>query len=512
MIAVPTETAHTLPKDVLSLLQRVAPLLSEVTEPHLVGGLLRDTLLGRATRDLDIIFQEDALPVARRVADALGGALVVLDESRRIARVVLGNGEGEGLIKKEGDRTWHLDFASLQGDLHQDLARRDFTIDAMAVPLPRLLAGDWQEVLLDPFNGRQDLERHLIRAVSPTIFQDDGVRLLRAVRLAGLLGFALEEQTRDLIRRDAAALDTVSAERTRDELLGILAIPNAMASVYLMDDLGLLCRMLPELEEGRNVQQPKEHYWDVFHHNLQTVGAVEGLMDRTWEPSWVLEEVPWSRSLEEHFSEIASDGHTRGTLCKLAGLLHDIAKPATKTVEESGRIRFFGHHTQGAAMAGAALQRLRLSRRGAQMIELMVELHLRPGQMRHGSDLPTAHAVYRFFRRAGDVAIDTLYLNLADYLAARGQYLEREEWADYAGAVRHIMETGQHQEETTVLPKLLDGRDLMRALSLEPGPQVGKLLETVREAWAAGEIVTKEEALALARDRFMDMQGDDSHA
>ncbi|MCH7761533.1 CCA tRNA nucleotidyltransferase, partial [candidate division TA06 bacterium] len=276
----PTETAHILPKDVLSLLQRVAPLLSEVTEPHLVGGLLRDTLLGRATRDLDIIFQEDALPVARRVADALGGALVVLDESRRIARVVL----------EDGDRTWHLDLASLQGDLHQDLARRDFTIDAMAVPLPRLLAGDWQDVLLDPFNGRQDLERHLIRAVSPTIFQEDGARLLRAVRLAALLRFALEEQTRDLIRRDAAALDTVSAERTRDELLGILAIPNAMESVYLMDDLGLLCRMLPELEEGREVLQPKEHYWDVFRHNIETVGAMEGLVDRTWDPPWVLDE------------------------------------------------------------------------------------------------------------------------------------------------------------------------------------------------------------------------------
>ena len=502
MIVVRAETAHEASKDIVSLLQRVAPLLSDVSEPHLVGGLLRDTLLGRATRDLDIVFPEDALPVAGRVADALGGALVVLDRPRRIARVVLEDEFG----------VWHLDLASLQGDLHQDLARRDFTIDAIAVPLPRFLAGDWQDVLLDPFNGRQDLEGGLIRAVSPTIFQEDGVRLLRAVRLVAFLGLRLEEQTRGLIRRDAAALDTVSGERIRDELLAILAIPNAMENVYLMDDLGLLCRMLPELEQGRNVQQPKEHYWDVFRHNVETVGAVEGLLNLTWEPQWALEEVTWSHSLEEHFDEVASDGHTRGTLCKLAGLLHDVAKPATRTVEDSGRIRFFGHHTQGAAMARLALERLRLSRRGIQMIELMIELHLRPGQMRQGSDLPTSRAVYRFFRRAGDVAIDTLYLNLADYLAARDRYLEREEWSDYAGAVRHILETGLTQEQTTVLPKLVDGHDLMRVLDIEPGPQVGKLLNVVEEARAASEITTREEALALVREQLADMRGGDSHA
>ncbi len=483
---------HRPSQETVALLQTVVQVLPPPEEAYLVGGFLRDALLGRATHDIDIAIADDALPAARRLADALGGAPVLLDEPRRIARVVL----------DEGDGIRHLDVASLQGDLHQDLARRDFTIDAMAVPLHLYLTGHWQGGILDPFDGRQDLERGVIRALNPAVFQDDGARLLRAVRLASLLGFKLEESTRSLIQRDAAALDGVSAERLRDELLAILAIPGASASVYLMDDLGLLCRLVPELEQGRDIQQPKEHYWDVFRHNVETVGAVESLLERRWDPPWVLDQVPWDGAQEEHFREVVSDGHTRATLCKLAGLLHDVAKPATKTVEPSGRIRFLGHNTQGAAIARSVLQRLRFSGRGVQMIELMVDLHLRPGQMSQGVELPTPHAVYRFLRRAGDVALDVIYLNLGDYLAARGAYLERTEWSAYAGMVRHILETGRSQQQTVAQPRLLDGHDLMDLLGIEPGPQVGLLLEAVEEARAAGEVNTREEALALAGEHL----------
>ena len=505
MNALHADIIHRPSEEASSLLQRIAPLLSTVEEPYLVGGFLRDTILHRTTRDIDIAFREDALVVAGHLADALGGALVVLDEPRRIARVVLEDEHG----KKE---TWHLDLASFQGDIHQDLARRDFTVDAMAVPLRSYLEGDWQSVLVDPFGGRQDVERRIIRAVGPDVFKEDGVRLLRAVRLTAALGFDLEEETRAGIQRDAAALDSVSAERVRDEFLAILEIPNAVHSVYLMDDLGLLGRLLPELEEGREVLQPKEHYWDVFRHNIETVGTMEGLVDPTWDPPWVLDEVAWDHNLESHFSEVVTDGHTRATLCKLAGLLHDVAKPATKTVESSGRIRFFGHQTQGAAIARSVMERLRLSRRGVEMVETMVELHLRPGQMSQGVELPTPHAVYRYFRRAGDVALDTLYLNMADYIAARGPYLERDEWARYAGMVRHILVAGTEQRQTAATPGLLNGRDVMNVLGIGPGPQVGQLLDIVEEARTTGEITTREAALELIRMRLAESQGGGSHA
>ncbi|MBI4201225.1 MAG: HD domain-containing protein [Chloroflexi bacterium] len=474
---------------VASFLRRLLPLLPSELTPHAVGGFLRDALLGRSTLDLDVTINGDALAVARRLADALDGAFVPLDEPRQITRVVL----------HHSGQAWKVDLASRHGSLLEDLGRRDFTVDAMSVPLDALLAEDWREAILDPFGGRADLDRRLIRAVRPEVFQDDGLRLLRAVRLAAYLSFDIEPGTRDLIRRDVSALAGVSGERVRDELLAILASRQAVRHVYLLDDLGLLAQVVPEMEQGRGVTQPKEHYWDVFHHNVETVGAVEGLLERIWEPSWPLDSVPWTPDLQDYFQQVVGEGHTRATLLKLAGLLHDIAKPATRTIDPTGRIRFRGHHSQGAEMASVILRRLRLGRRSAKMIELQVEHHLRPGQMSHGNDMPTPHAVYRFFRSAGDAAVDTLYLNLADYLAARGPLLEQDEWVAYAGKVRHILEAGLVQAQTPETPKLLDGHELMATLGLASGPVVGRLLEAIHEAHATGEIATRDQALDMAR-------------
>jgi poly(A) polymerase len=453
-----------------------------------VGGFVRDALLGRASHDLDLTVRGDALAVARMMAEALEGAFIPLDEGQRVARVAF----------QRQEQAWHVDLATQQGDLRQDLLRRDFTVDAMAAPLGALLGPGWPLQVVDPCGGREDLVRRLIRQTSPTVFQEDGLRLLRAVRLSVHLGFQIEPATRESIRQNAVCLGNVAWERIRDEFLGILACQKAMGYLYELDDLDLLCRVLPELADGKGVAQPKEHYWDVFRHNLETVGTVEGLLLRTYQPAWALEGVPWDSALASSFGETVGEGHSRATLLKLAGLLHDIAKPAARTVEASGRIRFFGHHTQGALMARAAMERLRLGRRAVRMVEAMVEHHLRPGQMRQGVEMPTPKAVYRYFRDAGEVAIDTLYLNLADYLSARGPLLEQKEWAEYTTVIGHILESSRRQQEPSSA-RLLDGHDLMSALDLSPGPAIGRLLEALGEAQATGEIATREEALALAK-------------
>ena len=421
---------------VKSLIRRVITQIPEEEEPHAVGGFLRDALLGSPTKDLDVTVRGDAMEVARRLAGEMGGSYVVLDQPHQIARVVL---------QIEGE--WRIDLASLQGNREQDLARRDFTIDAMTTPLSSLLEEGWTECLLDPFDGRRDVSNGVIRAIGDGIFQEDAIRLLRAVRLGTSLGFDIEGETIRLIQRDVALLDKVSAERVRDEFLAILASRDAVEHVYLLDELRLLCRVLPELEEGRGVTQPKEHYWTVLKHNIESVRMAEGLLTRSLKPDWVLEEVPWDDKLEGHFAETISDGHTRGTLLKLTALLHDVAKPATKMVTPEGRTRFFGHQEQGAETARKALGRLRLSRRGREMVATQVEHHLRPSQLSQKGEMPTQRAVYRFFRSLGDTAIDTLYLSLADYLAARGPEIEREEWKSYTKVIRHALETGLHQEE-----------------------------------------------------------------
>ena len=454
-----------------------------------MGGFLRDALIDRPTKDLDITVRGDAMEVARRLAGEMGGSYVVLDQPHQIARVVL-----------QSDGEWWIDLASLQGDREQDLARRDFTIDAMSTPLSSLLEEGWTESILDPFDGRGDVSNGMIRAIGGGIFQEDAIRLLRAVRLRAYLGFDIEDETFRLIQRDAPLLDKVSAERVRDEFLAILASRDAVEHVYLLDELGLLCRVLPELEEGRGITQPKEHYWTVLEHNIESVRMAEGLLTRSLKPDWVLEEVPWDDNLEGHFAEAVSDGHARGTLLKLTALLHDVAKPATKMVTPEGRTRFFGHPDQGAETARKALGRLRLSRRGREMVATQIEHHLRPSQLSQKGEMPTQRAVYRFFRSLGDQAIDTLYLSLADYLAARGPQIEQEEWKDYTKVIRHALETGLHQEEEVSSPRLVDGNEVMDALGLKPGPMLGKVLNVVKEAQATGEIGSRKEALALARE------------
>ncbi len=485
----PATSVASLDHTVTSFLRRLASLVPGDMGPHVVGGFLRDALLGRATRDLDLAVSGDALALARRLADALGGAYVPLDDPRKIARVVA----------HHENETWQIDVAALQGDRLQDLARRDFTINAMSVPLDGMLEEAWPSLILDPLDGREDLERRQVSAVSPDVFREDGIRLLRAVRLAAQLDFAIDPATRELVQQDASALHGVAGERVKDELLAILASDSALQNVHLLDELGLLTRIFPELEAGRDVRQPREHHWDVLRHNMETVGAVEGLLTRELEPAWALEMVPWPADMDSYFKEMMTDGHTRGTLLKLAGLLHDVAKPATRTVTPEGRIRFLGHHTHGADMAGKALKRLRFSNKGIALVRTQIEHHLRPALMSHGDELATPRAVFRYFRSAGDAYLDTLYLNLADYLAARGPYLEQDEWAAYTNKVRHILEYGAGQrEKAPAKPRLVDGNALMVALALPPGPLVGRLLDAIQEAQATGEVNTTDEAITLA--------------
>ncbi|MBI4282363.1 MAG: HD domain-containing protein [Chloroflexi bacterium] len=465
---------------------------------YLVGGFVRDACLGRATRDVDLAVKGDALSLAKELADAIGGTFVLLNEAHTTARVVLPSEPGEG---KRGIPRKQVDLTSFEGDIIQDMARRDFTIDALALSLDDALGEAPQDRLVDPFNGLADLVSTTIRAVSDHSFRDDPARLMRAVRLAAQLGFSLAPDTHQLVRRDSPLLTTVAPERLRDELLKTLAESNASHYVQLMDDLGLLCSLIPELEAARGVAQPKEHYWDVLHHCLETPSQVERVTtEKGRAGDNTISHAPWHLSLEAYFDEEVSDGHTRRTLVKLAGLLHDVSKPATRTIEPTGRVRFFGHDTQGAEVSEDVLRRLRLSSRGINLISTMVRHHLRPTQMSQGVEMPTPRAIYRYYRDLEEAAIDTLYLNMADYLAAKGPSIEVDDWQRHCRLIGHILHQGLDQSGAPQkTPRLVDGHLLMKALGLAQGPLVGRLLEAIQEAYGAGEISTREDALEMAR-------------
>ena len=471
---------------------------SRDVEAYFVGGVVRDMLMGRKSEDIDIAVSVDAVTIGRELAEALGTHCVSLHDEWQVARVVLNDAEWSG----------YVDIATIQDDIERDLCRRDFTINAMALPMSEVHHDDFEERLLDPCEGLRDLHDGVVRMVSPDSLDVDSVRLMRGVRLAVQLEFSLDSETADAIRERAVLVVDAPQERVRDELMRLLRTHKAYAGVRLLDELGLLCIVIPELADAKDVTQPKEHYWDVFNHMVEAVGWVDAMFLGDGDDVFPLNLVPRFQGMAEYFDVDVSDGYDRLTFLKLTALLHDVAKPSTKTIEDSGRIRFIGHHSEGAEIARDILTRLRFGKRGVEHVAGMVHRHLRPTQMAQKDDMPTGRALYRYYRDAGDIALDTLYLNMADYLAARGPMLDLRDWTNHCSLIRYILEEGlpgeegRRKESVQSLPKLVDGYDIIDRFALAPGPRIGKLLETVREAQASGEISTKEQALELVRARL----------
>ena len=478
--------------EVSPILLRLREILGEHSiDCYLTGGFVRDAIMRRATVDIDVVVGTRAMDVARDVASTIGGKYIPLDEPHQIARVIV-----------PGGKHFHLDFATIRGNIEEDLTDRDFTINTIAVNLQEI-AGS-VITFVDPFKGWDDIKGRQVRAVSEAVLQEDPLRLMRGPRLAAELGFSIESETKTLIERNHQLITSVAAERVRDELCRLLAVPKAAESLRLLDELGLLMMIIPELSATKGAQQPKEHFWDVFEHSIEMVAAIEFVLrveSATYWDDELLAFVPWSKALAEHFEEEVSVGHTRRMLLKLAGLLHDIAKPQTTSIEENGRMRFFGHAQEGAGIVEGIMKRLMFSARETDMVSKIVEHHMRPGQM--GGEVPSRRAIYRYFRDTGDVGIDTIFLNLADHLAARGPYLELDKWREHTHSLAYVLEERFKDESVVALPKLISGHDLIDIYGMTPGPQVGELLEAVREAQADGEVATREEALSFVQKRLM---------
>jgi poly(A) polymerase len=429
---------------------------------YLVGGYVRDRLLGRESHDVDFAVEGDALGLARAVADLMRGSFVPLDAERGMARVVTRDEHGQRVF---------VDFAVLQGrDITVDLSRRDFTIDAIALDI-----NDFSR-FIDPYDGRGDLEAGLVQAVSEGAFRDDPLRTLRAVRLAAELSLRVESRTEEWIRRDAGLIATVSAERVRDELSKTLAQPGAADNLRYLDELGLLRAILPEAADVKGI--------DRFERSLEGVRALENLyaiMRNSQSGAAVPFVIHHSDRLLSHLSQFTSGGRQRLVLLKLVAFL-------------CGR-------AEDARQVDLALRRLRFSRREVELGRVIAAHRGRPGQLRLARAV-TRRDVYRFFRDTGEAGLDLLFLFLTNQLAAQGMSPDLDQigatvlWEGDLKLVADLLRD-YYECHTEVIspPKLINGHDLKEPFGLEEGPRLGELLEAVREAQAAGEIRTRREAL-----------------
>jgi len=443
----------------------------------LVGGAIRDRLLGREPRrpDLDIIVDGDPEASARRLARAASAAVFGLSDAFGGWRVV-------------GPRqAWQVDLTPLQGgSLQADLGARDLTVNAIAEPL----AGG---ALIDPHGGRDDLRARRLRMVAAEAFAADPLRTLRVVRLACLLGFEVEPATITAARRHAGAVAGVAGERVFAELRAIVTADAVLDGLALMDELGLTAVVLPELHALRGVGQNAYHHRDVHGHTLEVLEAVIAL-ERD-PAAWLGDEL--AAPVIALLSEPLADELTRAGGLRLGALLHDAAKPQTRVELAGGRVGFPHHDSAGVEVARAALTRLRASERLREHVAALARHHLRLGFLVHEAPLDR-RAVYRYLMACEPVAADVTLLSIADRRATRGRKAD-EAIASHLTLARALLTDALSWRDGPPAEPLVRGDELARALDIEPGPRLGALLAAIAEARYAGEVATQAQAITLAR-------------
>jgi poly(A) polymerase len=443
-------------------------------EAWIVGGAVRDRLLGRATDDLDLSLPDDPEDAARALARRTGATAFRLSGAFGAWRVV-----GPA-------HAWHVDLVVLRdGDIRADLAARDFTINAMAEPLA---GGD----LLDPFGGCADLEGRRLRVVGPTALADDPLRTLRAVRLAVDLDLVIDPGTATELGRHAPGLERVAPERVFGELKQVICAPGVRTGLALMEAHGLTAQVLPELLALRGVEQNVFHHLDVHDH---TMGVLDQVM--------AIERDPVAAGFGDHAEAVGArlreplaDELTRGQAMRFAALLHDAAKPWTRTTRPDGRVGFPGHDREGAEVARAVLGRLRSSQKLAGYVAALCLHHLRVGFLVHERPLDR-RAVWRYLKATQPWSAEVTVFTVADRLATRGRHAERA-IAAHLDVAREVL--GPGLDPGADPPPLVRGDELARTLGLPPGPGLGDLLAQLEEDRFAGEIATREEALTRARE------------
>ncbi len=446
----------------------------EGVKAWLVGGTIRDALLGRPLHDLDLALEGDAEAQARALADAVGGPVFSLSEAFGAWRVI------------DRRRGVTYDLTPLQGEtIEADLAQRELTLNAMGLPLG---GGE----LIDPFGGRQDLEAGCLRLVSEEALVGDPLRTLRLARFASELGFAADPAAEEAVSRHAARVTEAAPERIWAELRHLVCADGVLEGLELAERTAVLKEVLPELSALHSVEQSQYHHLDVYEHTLEVLARQ---LELERDPSAVFGDL--APRLEAVLGETLADELTRRQALRFAALLHDVGKPATRGVRPDGRVTFIGHDATGDEMVQQIFRRLRASSRLAAFVGALTRHHLVLGFLVHERPL-SRRSVYRYLRATDPVEVEVTLLTCADRLATRGRKAEAA-IAAHLELARELMGPALDWREHGPPRPLLPGDELAREVGIEPGPELGELVRRLEEATYAGEVDGREGAVRLAR-------------
>lgn len=439
----------------------VKKLLKTGDDCYLVGGAIRDLLLGRKIADFDFVCNSDPRIIGRRLADHLGSAFYVMDEKRQTCRVI---------DTRDSKACISYDFAQMQGNLLEDLRKRDFTINALAINMRD------QEQIIDPLKGGRDLQEKWLRPCSGLSFQSDPVRVIRAVRYAVDLKLKIEPQTRKLLSKAIESLKLVSIERKRDEFFKILENQNASTATRLMVEF----EILPQLGiSGLGDNLDLLRMCEILVHSLNQVGN-KAKSDFFCAATFLSAIAPFKSLLNQLFSSRNSNNHSRAQLGKFAALHWNNSKSP---------------ESEHSLLNSFSSDEKKFMQTCSDFMDTTLELLNQVGEI----DSRTA---YRFFNQVGGFCIDLLLLAIAWRARVPAAELNQREWLSVLSNAAKLLDLWFYHPEISRPQPLLNGTEIMQEANLEAGPMIGKLLEELKEEQAAGEIQDHKSALLWVVNRL----------
>ena len=440
---------------------------------YLVGGAVRSFMLNQAIDDYDFVCFGNTAATAAYLARQYNSRVIVLNDRSNVLRVPLPKG--------------HADICGGQQDLLTDAQKRDFSLNALYVQLDT----NGQPILSDPLNAQADLQNKILKAVSDDIFDEDPLRLLRAFRLSAEFNLCIDQCTLHLIEKNIKLLSKAAPERNHEEWSRICRT-NSLRIIEQMAKAGMLTILFPLLKETIDITQSAEHYWPVFEHSVATICAIDYILGNT---SW-----PYLPDNEQHIfmdQEIKNELTTQIVSLKTAAILHDIGKPACRTQDiDNNRIRFIGHPIAGEEICRQILSAMRFTKKESAQICALVRDHMRPTQLAPQGQMPSAKAVFRFFRD-NPYAISALYLSLADHLATCGPHINIDEWKKHNDLVKFTILSARAQKKQLQESKPISGYEIINYLHLPPSPLIAFALAEAHASQAEG--VERNEALRRAQ-------------
>lgn len=440
-------------------------------EIYLVGGSVRDYLMGIESHDRDIIvMDEDAKNFSLKLQKLFDATFVPLDEENKIYRLVM------------SDKINYIDITNpVGGTIEKDLMRRDLTINAIAV---NINSGE----VVDISGGVTDIKNKCIHCVNEQNFVDDPLRLLRVYRFQSLYNFSIAPETLSAICKYVELIKKPAFERINYEVLRLFSGRYAHVALENMNKTWLLEEIFPFVKELKQVPPNSHHHLDLLHHSIETVKQIQEIYDNAQD------------EVKEHLDRVDFGGFSRLAHLKFAGFIHDIGKFSTWTIEEGGRHRFIGHDDVGSKLAGTMLKKMHFSNKQVDYLTKMIKFHIYPSQLMSSPQI-TEKIMMRFVRKMDANSIDNIILAMADRLSARGPEITDEVVEHNINLLTTLMKFYLDVRETIKpLPIFLTGNDVMEILNIKPSPKLGKIMNSLHEAQLNGDVQTREQAVEFVQN------------